>query len=116
MQNKVILTGELVRKPYMGETPNGYKKASFTLKIDNNYIEMDSFKNINTLEQLKGGETLKVTGSLKKFKSNKYDTYLLTINVDTVEVVETIPEIEEQTQKAEEPFVSYEISMDDLPF
>lgn len=116
MQNKVILEGELTRKPYINETSNGYKKASFTLKNGYNYIEMDSFRNIETLERLKGGETLKVTGSLKKFKSNKYDTYLLTINVDTVEVVETVAEIEEQTQKAEEPFVSYEISMDDLPF
>ena len=74
MQNKVILEGELTRKPYINETSNGYKKASFTLKNGYNYIEMDSFKDVETLEQLKGGETLKITGSLRKYKSTKYDT------------------------------------------
>lgn len=116
MQNKVILEGELQRTPYINETSNGYKKASFTLKNGYNYIEMDSFKDVETLEQLKGGETLKITGSLRKYKSTKYDTYLLAINVDTVEVVGATPEVEERTQKAEESFVSYDISMDDLPF
>ena len=112
MQNKVILEGELTRKPYINETSNGYKKASFTLKNGYNYIDMDSFRNIEELEQLKGGETLKVTGSLKKYKSTKFDTYLLAINVDSVEVVGGTT----KEQKAEEPYISYDISMDDLPF
>lgn len=112
MENKVILEGELQRKPYINETSNGYKKASFTLKNGYNYIELDSFKNIEELEKLKGGETLSVTGSLRKYKSTKYDTYLLAINVDTVSVVGATPKVE----KVEEPDISYDISMDDLPF
>ena len=112
MENKVILEGELTRKPYINETSNGYKKASFTLKNGYNYIEMDSFRNIEELEQLKGGETLKVTGSLKKYKSTKFDTYLLAINVDTVEVVGGTT----KEQKVEEQEVKYDIDFDSLPF
>lgn len=113
MQNKVILEGELARKPYIGTTSNGNKKANIIVKVDNYYIDMDSFNDVETIEKLKGGETLSVTGSLKKYKSNKYDTYLLAINVDTIKVVGATPKVEE---KVEEPFISYDISMDDLPF
>ena len=115
MKNQVILEGELQRKPYISTTQNGFKKASFTIKVDNNYIEIDSFKSINTLEELQGGETINVTGSLKKYKSNKYDMYLLAVNADKISVVGAA-----QTQKAHieesKPEISYEISFDDLPF
>lgn len=108
--NKVNLEGTLTRKPYINTLPSGSKKAAFTLKVDNYYIDMDSFNNIETLEKLKGEETLSVTGSLKKYKSTKYDTYLLAINVDTVSVVGATPKVE----KVEEP--EYDISFSDLPF
>ena len=115
MKNQVILEGELQRKPFIGTTSNGNKKASFTIKVDNYYIDMDSFRDVETLERLRGGETINVTGSLKKYKSNKYDMYLLAVNADKISVVGAA-----QTQKAHieesKPEISYEISFDDLPF
>ena len=115
MKNQVILEGELQRKPYISTTQNGFKKASFTIKVENNYIEIDSFKSINTLEELQGGETINVTGSLRKYKSAKYDTYLLAVNADKVSVVGT-SQIQKEEAKAEEPAIKYEVDFSDLPF
>ena len=115
MKNQVILEGELQRKPFIGTTSNGNKKASFTIKVDNNYIEIDSFRDVETLERLRGGETINVTGSLKKYKSNKYDMYLLAVNADKVSVVGT-SQIQKEEAKAEEPAIKYEVDFSDLPF
>jgi hypothetical protein len=116
MINLVILEGELARAPFMGKTTTGLKKASFTIKTDQ-YVEVEAIgRNAELLENCKGGEIVNVTGSVRKYKSKKYDCYMLSISASIVKLVEDTHESKQTQVEESEPEISYEISFDDLPF
>lgn len=129
MVNKVILDGVLTRTPYIAETNKGTKKALFTLEIttyedkaSTKYIEAECYgKNAEKIENLKGGEQVYAEGCLYRYKSTKFDKYLMAVVVDKVEVKGgSYDRPEPKAERAEEPKwnndITFEISDSDLPF
>lgn len=122
MVNKVILEGVLARAPYMTKSQNGGKKALFTLEIKTyeegattKYIEVECYgKSAEKIENCKGGETLYVEASLYRYKSAKYDCYMLAVGAKTVEIANAVSTVQPQQENSAD--YEYNISEDDLPF
>ena len=128
MVNITILEGVLTRTPYMTQSKSGGKKALFTLEIPpmeegstTKYIEVECYgKSAEKLEVCKGGELVYVEASLYRYKSTKYDCYMLAVSAKDVKVLGAsdvkIEEKEHVQEEQQETNDEYEISEDDLPF
>ena len=129
MINRTILEGVLVRPPFMTQSKNGSKKALFTLEITTyedgattKYIEVECYgKSAEKLETCKGGEIIYVEASLYRYKSAKYDCYMLAVGARDVEVAGMYSKNKEQPSEQpqiveKEEGYEYNISEDDLPF